>query len=61
MHAAEWLPKETRRVRLRALRLRWHPDKHDVLRSLANSVTQVLNAEITELQQRLALGEDELW
>jgi len=61
VRSAEWLPREARRVRLRALRLRWHPDKHDVLRGLATTVTQVLNAEVTEMQKRLALGDEELW
>ena len=61
VRAAESMSKEARRTRLRGLRLRWHPDKHDVLRELATAVTVVLNAEITELQRRLALGEDELW
>jgi hypothetical protein len=41
--------------------MRWHPDKHDVLRELATAVTQVLNSEISELQARLSLGDSDVW
>ena len=60
VHSAEALPRDARRQRLRALRLKWHPDKHLELRGLATAVTQLLNAEIAELKLRLALDDDDV-
>ena len=60
--AAESLPSAQRRRRLRALRLRWHPDKHggDALSALATEVTQALNEQIEAMQRRAALrGSDD--
>jgi hypothetical protein len=44
------LPKEARRQRLRLLRLQFHPDKQVAMHGLANTVTQLLNAELTALR-----------
>jgi len=37
---------EARRKRIKALRLKWHPDKHQVLRGLAEEVTKLINEAI---------------
>ena len=48
--ALQALPKEARRQRLRLLRLQFHPDKQIAMHGLANTVTQLLNAELTALR-----------
>ena len=35
---ASKLPEEQRRKKLNALRLKWHPDKHEMLREIAGEV-----------------------
>jgi hypothetical protein len=51
--AAEALPADAARRRLRALRLRWHPDKHaDALSGLATEVSQALNEEMAARARR---------
>ena len=34
------LPEAERRRKLNALRLKWHPDKHEVLREMATEVAR---------------------
>ena len=48
--ALQALPKEARRQRLRLLRLQFHPDTQVAMHGLANTVTQLLNAELTALR-----------
>ena len=40
------LPEEERKKKIRALRLKWHPDKHDVLKEMANEVTKMINEAV---------------
>lgn len=44
-HCAD-LPLEERRSKIRALRLKWHPDKHEVLKDVAEEVTKVINEAV---------------
>jgi len=44
--ALHGLPRETRRQRVRLLRLQYHPDKQVAMHGLATTVTQLLNAEL---------------
>jgi hypothetical protein len=44
--ALHGLPRETRRQRVRLLRLQYHPDKQVAMHGLATAVTQLLNAEL---------------
>lgn len=39
-----------RKKRLRALQLRWHPDKNPVLREVATEVTKMINEAVTQLE-----------
>ena len=50
---AAQLPADERRRKLKALRLKWHPDKHDVLKEVAEEVTKVINACIEEMEASL--------
>lgn len=54
--AAE-LPDEERKKKLRALRLKWHPDKHDVLKDMATEVTKMINEAIEEADKARAAQE----
>ena len=40
------LPEAERRKKLNALRLKWHPDKHEVLREMATEVTKMINEAV---------------
>jgi len=40
------LPAEERKKKIRALRLKWHPDKHEVLKEMANEVTKMINEAV---------------
>ena len=43
------MPVDERRKKLRQLRLKWHPDKHDVLKELAEEVTKLINQAVDEI------------
>ena len=45
------LPADERRKKLKALRLKWHPDKHEVLREMAEEVTKIINKCIEEMPE----------
>jgi hypothetical protein len=51
VHEAAKLPADERAKKLRALRLKWHPDKHDVLKELAEEVTKLINECVTQLDR----------
>ena len=36
-------PEDERRRRIKALRVKWHPDKHEVLSEMAQEVTKMIN------------------
>lgn len=40
--------EEERKKRIRALQLRWHPDKNPVLRDIATEVTKIINETVAE-------------
>lgn len=40
------MPEEERKKKIRALRLKWHPDKHDVLKEMASEVTKIINEAV---------------
>ena len=42
------LPEAERRRKLNALRLKWHPDKHDVLKEMAEEVTKMINEAVEQ-------------
>lgn len=42
------LPLDERRKTLKKLRLKWHPDKHDVLKELAEEVSKMINEAVDE-------------
>ena len=41
-------PEDERKKLLRQVRLRWHPDKHPVLNSLAHEVMQIINRTVAD-------------
>ena len=43
------LPESQRSKKLNALRLKWHPDKHEHLREMATEVTQIINETVQRL------------
>ena len=43
---ASALPASERRRKLNALRLKWHPDKHEVLGEMAEEVTKLINEAV---------------
>lgn len=43
---AHQLPEAEKKKKLRDLRMRWHPDKNPMLRSLADEISKVINTEI---------------
>ena len=43
------LPAEERRKKIRALRLKWHPDKHEVLKEMAGEVSKMINECVSRL------------
>lgn len=43
------LPGPERRKKLRALKLKWHPDKHEHLKEMAEEVTKMINQIVHEL------------
>lgn len=43
---ASQLPEAQRRKKLNQLRLKWHPDKHEMLREIAEEVSKMLNQAI---------------
>ena len=48
------LPEEERNRKLKQLKAKWHPDKHEVLKEMAGEVSKMINACIDECSQ----GED---
>ena len=52
------LPADERRKKLKALRLKWHPDKHEVLREMAEEVTKMINKCIEEMVPKDDASED---
>ena len=40
------LPEAERRKKINALRLKWHPDKHEVLGEMAEEVTKLINEAV---------------
>ena len=40
------LPEEECKKKIRALRLKWHPDKHEVLKEIASEVTKCINEAV---------------
>merc|ERR1712054_433314 len=44
------LPNEERQRKLKQLRAKWHPDKHEVLKEMAEEVSKIINASIDELE-----------
>ena len=42
------LPEEERKRKIRQLRLKWHPDKHEVLKEIAEEVTKVINEAVNK-------------
>ena len=42
------LPESQRSKKLNALRLKWHPDKHDVLKEMAEEVTKMINEAVEQ-------------
>lgn len=52
MQEAFGLPEAERKSRIRALQLRWHPDKHSgLLQELAGEVTKMINEAVTDLER----------
>ena len=47
---ASRLPEPERRKKLGQLRLKWHPDKHEVLKEMATEVTKLINDAIEQLE-----------
>jgi len=48
------LPEEDRRKQIKALRLRWHPDKNPILTEFATEVSKVLNAAVAAMEEAIA-------
>jgi len=46
------LPAAERKKKLKDLRMRWHPDKNPMLRSLADEITKIINAEIERCKKK---------
>ena len=41
-------------LQVRQLRLKWHPDKHDVLKEMAEEVTKIINETVEKHEQAAA-------
>ena len=52
------LPEPERRRKLGQLRLKWHPDKHEVLKEMATEVTKLINDAIERLDLEKENGRD---
>ena len=48
------LPEDERKKQVKALRLRWHPDKNPILKEFATEVSKVLNAAVTAMEEAIA-------
>jgi len=44
------LPANERKKKLRDLRMRWHPDKNPMLKSLADEISKIINCEIERVK-----------
>ena len=42
------LPAEERNKKIRSLRAKWHPDKHDVLQDMASEVMKMINEAVDQ-------------
>ena len=42
------LPEDERKRKIRGLRAKWHPDKHDILKEMTSEVTKLINAAVDE-------------
>lgn len=47
------MPEDDRRKQIKALRLRWHPDKNPILKEFATEVSKVLNAAVAAMEASL--------
>jgi len=47
------LGEEERKAKIKAMRLRWHPDKNPVLKEFATEVSKVLNEAVAAMEQHL--------
>ena len=52
------LPEAERKKKIRSLRLKWHPDKHDLLKEMASEVTKMINEEVEAMEANLG-GHDQ--
>ena len=46
------LPAAERKKKVRDLRMRWHPDKNPMLRSLADEISKIINLEIERCKEQ---------
>ena len=42
------LPEDERKRKLKQLKAKWHPDKHEVLKEMAEEVSKMINSFIDE-------------
>lgn len=48
------LEEEDRKKQIKALRLRWHPDKNPILTEFATEVSKILNAAVAKMEESIA-------
>ena len=48
------LGEEERKKQIKALRLRWHPDKNPILTEFATEVSKILNAAVAKMEESIA-------
>ena len=53
------LPEEARKRKLKQLQAKWHPDKHEVLKEMAEEVSKMINACIDECATEPSKAEQE--
>ena len=45
------LPQDEKNKKIKQLRLKWHPDKHEVLKEMAEEVTKIINECVEALDK----------
>ena len=51
MKEAAALPQDEKNKKIKQLRLKWHPDKHEVLKEMAEEVTKIINECVEALDK----------
>jgi len=54
---SQGLGEDERKAKIKAMRLRWHPDKNPVLKEFATEVSKIINEAVAAMEQSLEAGQ----